>query len=133
MRTFYAGGFFYNQKTQEVLLHKRDNNTNVNPNKWSFFGGTSEADETPLQTFVREIYEELSVTLSEDEIIPLCDYENVERGTHRYVFYVISDKKKESMVLGEGADFDWIPLSKVFEYDLTKKTVDDLSIFLKIL
>ena len=131
MKTFFSGGFLYNPKTKEVLLHKRDDKTDVNPNKWGFFGGSSEGDETPVQTFIREMQEELGIELVESEIIPLCDYENIKRNTHRYVFYVVSGKKKEEMVLGEGADFDWIPLEKFFEYDLTDKTILDLNTFLK--
>ena len=133
MKAFFASGFLYNPKTKEVLLHKRDGNTDVNPNKWGFFGGSSEGNETPTRTFIREMHEELGIKLVESEIIPLCDYENVKRNTHRYVFYVVSDKKKEEMVLGEGADFDWIPLGKVFEYDATRKTFDDLKTFIKTL
>lgn len=131
MKTFFAGGFLYNPKTKEVLLHKRDDKTDVNPNKWGFFGGSSEGNETPVQTFIREMHEELGIRLLESEIIPLCDYENIKRNTHRYVFYVVSDKKKSEMVLGEGADFNWIPSGSVSECDLTDKTIVDLKTFLK--
>jgi hypothetical protein len=34
------------------------------------------------------------------------------------------------MMLGEGADFDWIPLDKAFDYDLTEKTERDLKTFI---
>ena len=133
MKTFFAGGFLYNPKTKEVLLHKRDNKTEINPNKWTFFGGSSEGNETPVQTFIREMHEELGIVLSTTDAVPLCDYENVERKTHRYSFYALSDKRKDEMVLGEGADFDWIPLEKVFEYDATTKTFDDLKTFITTL
>ncbi len=133
MKGFYAGGFFYNPKTREVLLHKRDGNTKIHPNKWAFFGGLGEANENPVEAFVREIEEELGVKLSEEEVIPLCDYYNPIRQTHRNIFYVVSDKKKSDMILGEGADFEWISLGNVFEYDLTEKTVWDLKTFLSTL
>lgn len=131
MTTFFAGGFLYNPKTNEILLHKRDGNTNINPNKWAFFCGTSEGDESPVQTFIREIKEEIGVTLKPGEVVPVCDYLNTDRGTHRYSFYAVSDAKKEEMVLGKGADFDWISLDDVFKLDATQKTFDDLNIFLK--
>ncbi len=44
---FYAGGFLYNPKIKAVLLHKRDDKTTFNPNKWAFFGGLNEPGETP--------------------------------------------------------------------------------------
>lgn len=129
--SFFAGGFFYNPNTRAVLLHLRDGNTIVNPNKWGFFGGTSEPGETPIDTFVREIHEELNIQLAKEQIRALRDYHNEKRNTHRYVFYVESDMEKNAMTLGEGADFDWIPLQDVFTYDLTSRTEEDLRYFLQ--
>jgi 8-oxo-dGTP pyrophosphatase MutT (NUDIX family) len=131
--TFYAGGFLYNRKNQTVLLHLRDGNTSVNPHLWGFFGGTSEGDESPQECCAREWKEELGIVVSPDALIPLCDYLNTERNTWRYAFYLESDMPKEQMTLGEGADFDWIPLEKVFEYALTDKSIRDLKYFVHIL
>lgn len=131
--TFYAGGFLYNPKNQTVLLHLRDGNTPVNPNMWGFFGGTSEGDESPRECCVREWREELGITIDPLNLTLLCDYLNTERNTWRYVFYMESALKKEEMTLGEGADFDWIPLEKVFEYNLTDKTRHDLCYFVDMM
>ncbi len=128
---FYSGGFLYNPKTNSVLLHKRDSHTNVNPNQWAFFGGLSEAGETPEETFVREIKEELGIEISPSSIKSLTDYFNEELQTYRYIFFVESNLEKSDMQLEEGEDFSWIPLEKVFEYDLTAKTAKDLRAFLE--
>ncbi len=130
---FYAGGFLWNPKTKEVLLHHRDSNTKFNPNKWAFFGGLNEPGEAPKQTFARELKEELNVEVSENEIIPLCDYYNEEFGTYRWVFFVESDLPKSRMRLNEGAGFDWIPLGRVFEYDLSEKPGKDLEAFIGLM
>ena len=132
MRKIYVGGFLYNPQTREVLLHKRDGKTDINPNKWAFFGGSAEEGETPLQAFIREMGEELTINLRVDEIKFLCDYPNKERETHRYLYFVVSNKSKSQMTLTEGADFDWISLERVFDYDLTEKTRNDLKTFLTI-
>lgn len=131
-RKFYAGGFLYNPKTQSVLLHLRDDKTPVHPNQWGFFGGTNEGDETPKECLIRELEEELGIKMKEGEAKHLCDYLNKERGTWRYVFYIESEQDKSEMKLAEGAGFDWIPLEKVFEYDLTEKTARDLKTFLRL-
>jgi 8-oxo-dGTP pyrophosphatase MutT (NUDIX family) len=128
---FWAGGFLYDPKTESVLLHKRDGNTKMNPNKWAFFGGLSEEDgETSEETFVREMREELEVDLPVGSLKPLYDYLNEEAQTYRYVFYIESGLKKSDMVLHEGEDFDWIPLDQLFEYDLTDKARRDLQRFI---
>ena len=127
---FYSGGFLYKPKTNSVLLHKRDARAKVNPDRWAFFGGLNEEGELPEETFVREISEELGIKISKDKIIPLCDYFNEELQTHRNIFFIESDLDKSEMKLGEGEDFDWISLDKVFEYDLTEKTAKDLKVFI---
>ena len=130
---FYAGGFLYNVKIRSVLLHKRDGKTKINPNAWTFFGGLKEGNETPRETFMRELNEELNIDIKKNEIKTLCDYLNEELQTYRFVFYVESDLEKSQMKLGEGEDFDWISLGKVFEYNLTEKTKKDLQVFLKLI
>ncbi len=129
--TFYAGGFLYNPKRKEVLLHLRDGNTSVNPHKWGFFGGTSEGNETPRECCSREWKEELGIIVQPKKLIPVCDYLNTDQNTWRHIFMVRSDMPKDHMQLAEGAGLDWIPINKVFESDLTDKTVHDLRFFLK--
>ena len=128
---FWAGGFLYNPKKNSVLLHKRDTNAEVNPNKWAFFGGLNEKGEMPKATFRREFKEELNIDIKEEEIKPLCEYSNEEQRTYRYAFFAHSDLEKSEMQLGEGEGFDWIPLDKVFDYDLTEKTERDLKLFIR--
>lgn len=130
MEKFYSGGYLYNPKTQCVLLHLRDGNTKINPHQWAFFGGASEGEETPAETFIREIKEELGVDILPHEIKPLRDYVNDEFGIYRHVFFVESELHKKQMKLGEGADFDWIPLEKVLGYDITEKTREDMKYFI---
>jgi len=128
--TFYAGGFFYNPRARKVLLHKRDTKTKNSPNQWAFFGGLREGEEPPVQTFAREIKEELGIEFPLQSIHPLCDYFNPDFDTHRYVFYVVTEAPKSAMTLTEGEDFDWLPLEEAFNLDLTKRTRQDLTTFL---
>ncbi len=130
-KKFYAGGFLYDSKSGRVLLHKRDGNTKINPNKWAFFGGLQEEGETPTQCFVRELEEEIGLKVNEDEVVPLCDYLNVELDTYRYVFFVESTVQKDNLKLGEGAGFDWVHLAEINNKDLTEKTRLDLEVLIK--
>lgn len=130
MKSFGVAGFLYNPKTREVLLHKRDGNTSYNPHKWASFGGLGEGEETPPQAFVREMEEELGIKLNSDALLPLCDYPSEISG-HRYAFYVVSDIPKSEMTLGEGADFNWIPLDTIFDLELTPRTIQDLRALLE--
>lgn len=125
-RPIYAGGFLYNPDTRCVLLHQRDGNTTHNPNMWAFFGGLAEKGETPKEAFLREMHEELNILLKEEDVKMVCDYFNKEQGTHRHIFFAESHLQKSDMRLGEGADFEWISLDVVEDFDLTEKTRRDL-------
>lgn len=131
LEKFWAGGFLYNPKTNSVFLHKRDNNTKFNPDSLAFFGGLNEKAETPKECFQRELLEETALQVALADIISLDEYLNEELATYRYVFYVISEAKKEDLVLGEGAGFDWFALDNIFAEKITSKTAKDLKTFLK--
>ncbi len=130
MKKFWAGGFLYNPQNYSVFLHKRDGNTKFNPNRWAFFGGLSEGGEKPIDCFIRELSEEIGVNFRKEEVLFLRDYFNEEFQTHRFVFYIISSKDKKHFRLGEGADFDWISLDRLDDYNLTEKTMLDLIFFI---
>lgn len=129
--TFWAGGFLYNPKTKEVMVHFRDGNTNINPYKWGFFGGSSEENETPVECFIRELEEELSIKFNKEELIPIDSYLNEERMTMRNVFCVQRNNWDNSLFsLKEGGGFAWIPLDRIFDYDLSSKSTPDLKKFI---
>ena len=130
-KAFYAGGFLFNPDNRSVLIHLRDDKTPVHPNQWGLFGGMNEGSESPAECFTRELHEELGLSVEKDLVVPLRDYFNEARGTWRYVFYVKSNIEKTKLHLTEGADFDWVPLDKVFSLDLTEKTRSDIEFFLK--
>lgn len=125
----WAGGFLYNPEKKTVFLHKRDGNTTFNPNKWAFFGGKCEGMESPVDGFIRELREEIGLSVLSSNVIPVCDYLNEELQTYRHVFYVESNISKNDLTLGEGAGFDWVPLLEFDQYDLTDKTKQDLDYF----
>ena len=123
---FWAGGFLFDPTSEFVFLHLRDGNTTINPNKWAFFGGLSEGDESPLDCYRREIREEIGISVECEKVILLREYLNVELNTQRIVFYSLADSTQNDFVLGEGAGFGWIHLRELSAYDLTEKTKEDL-------
>jgi 8-oxo-dGTP diphosphatase len=58
----------------KLILQQRDDNPKIsNPGKIAVFGGSSEGDETPLETAIREIDEELSLKLNPDMLEPFLE------------------------------------------------------------
>ncbi len=127
--SFYSCVVLFNSKRKEVLLQKRDSKAPVNPNIWSFFGGGSEKGENPEDCLCREIKEEIGVSVDRNKLKFFRSYVNQDMLSLRHVFFLDFDLKKEEMTLGEGEDFDWIPLDRVFDLELTKYTRVDLEFF----
>lgn len=130
---YWAGGFLYNPLTNQVFLHKRDANTKFNPNAWAFFGGLNEPGEAPIDTFIRELEEEIGLSVTREVVTHLYDYMNIELNTYRYVFFVKTAISKDNLQLGEGSGFDWVSLQELDNYALTEKTLRDLDYFKEFL
>jgi 8-oxo-dGTP pyrophosphatase MutT (NUDIX family) len=128
---FAAACFLYDRATQSVLLHQRDGNTTVNPNKWAFFGGHCEPGETDVACCLRELKEEIGLSLRPRDLKRLRRYMNSELGQYRVVFYVEKRVELADLVLSEGAGFAWIELAKVETLDLSARARDDLRYFIE--
>lgn len=125
---FYSGGFLYIPTSKKILLHKRDDKTKNNPNSWAFFGGLSIKKERPIDTFLREINEELGLQLEPKVVKAFTDYFNPDLNTHRYVFF--TEMKVESEFhLHEGDSYGWFTLLEAMHLTLTKRTRQDLQLF----
>lgn len=119
----------YDRDSQSVFLHKRDGNTRRSPHKWAFFGGQSEAGESHVDCFVRELEEEIGLRVRPTEARKLREYMNVEFNQYRVIFYVETAISRDQLVLGEGAGFSWFKLSEVGKLDLSDRTRDDILYF----
>ena len=126
---FWAGGFLFDVNDKSVLLHLRDGKTTFNPHRWAFFGGMNEGPETFGECFVRELHEELGVSIARQHMFYLRDYPTTSVAKHRAVFFAVADMRTTSLSLSEGASFGWISLDALNKYDLTTATREDLGIF----
>lgn len=82
---FWAGGFLFDAQARKVLLHRRDDQTPFNPNRWAFFGGLNEGNESFGECFVRELREETGLQLEPDRVTYLRDYAHTTVAQHRAV------------------------------------------------
>ena len=87
-----------------LLIYLRDNKPGIPfPNHWDFFGGHLEAGETPEDALVREVEEELVLTLKEWKYFRtyVCTegdaYPNI-----KYVYWSRIDQAADELTLREG-------------------------------
>jgi 8-oxo-dGTP pyrophosphatase MutT (NUDIX family) len=126
-----AVGFLYHAASGKVLLHLRGVDAPPNPGKWAFFGGRSEPEDGHdlLATWLREMREELGVTLDPAHVVSLRDgiYDD---GTRWHDFYCEWPSLDEDFVLTEGQRYAWFTLDEALSLpDLAAYAREDLLLF----
>ena len=91
----------------QVLLQRRARDAPLYPGLWNEFGGWIEDDETPEAAALREINEELGVSLSASELSPLGAVTVLqgESTVEVYFFSAPLRAKLSELRLGEGSGF----------------------------
>lgn len=131
MTDYYTAGFLYHAGERKVLLHHRDAHAPTHPNKWNFFGGVGEDGDRgdPAATWLREMREELGISLPAASVSALCDYLN-SQGRRRYVFYCEWPSLDRDFALGEGQGFAWFELEEAIALpEITDRARRDLLLF----
>ncbi|MFH1013369.1 MAG: (deoxy)nucleoside triphosphate pyrophosphohydrolase [Thermoplasmatota archaeon] len=113
------------RKDNKVLIAQRNTDSWVEPNKWEFPGGKLEPNETYEACLVREIKEELGVTISIDRLFL--------RTTHTYMkqnvkFPITLIAYLTDWVAGEIQHIDcqdsrWVDSSDITLYDFAEADV----------
>lgn len=85
-----------------IALQLRDDIATIaHPNHWALFGGKIEEGERPLCAAVREIEEELTITLNSSKLVPLRVF-HIEPGKEHHLFHYSVADELDSAVLREG-------------------------------
>jgi len=97
----------------ELLMQKRSDTVDNCPGEWATTGGSVQAGEEPLPTAVRELSEELGLTVLSEEL----QYCLMVRRTDSFCYVYLLQKEipAESLALQECevAAVAWMPLEKI--------------------
>jgi 8-oxo-dGTP diphosphatase len=109
-----ASIIFVNDKKQ-ILLFLRDNIPDIAyPNMWDVPGGHVEKVENPEKCIVREMREEMNLTLDEFELFSKIEFED----RIEYTFWARADFDIEKIELTEGQKLKWFTKDEVKQTQL---------------
>lgn len=116
-------------KRGEILLQHRDAQAPTNPNKWGLWGGSIEQNEEPLEAALRELKEELSVTVAPNELVLFKAYNeknfNGQDVWEGHVF-ILQDNGNYIFVLGEGNGLQYFSKDEVIKMSDTDPVVQKI-------
>ena len=104
-----------------ILTILRDDKPTIPwPNLWELPGGGREGDESPFECAAREVYEELTIQLSKDDIIWSWIYPSMLDENKKSVFLVgkLTQEQFDSIVFGdEGQSFKLMTIEEFLILD----------------
>lgn len=105
----------------KILTILRDDKETIPwPNMWELPGGGREGNESPFECVAREVYEELSIQLSKEDIIWSWIYPSMLDENKKSVFLVgqLTQEQFDSIVFGdEGQGYKLVSLEEFLTSD----------------
>ena len=105
---------------QILTILRDDKETIPYPNMWDLSGGGREGNETPFECVAREVYEELNIQLSKDDIIWSRLYPSMLDENKKSVFLVgkLTQEQFESIIFGdEGQSYKLVSIEEFLTSD----------------
>jgi 8-oxo-dGTP diphosphatase len=100
---------FLNDK-QQVLLHLRDNKPDIPyPNRWGLPGGHIDEGETPEACILREMREELGLSLHNVTLFTAAD----RSYGREHTYWARANFRPEDITLGEGQGIRWFSYPEI--------------------
>ncbi|HEY1349852.1 MAG TPA: NUDIX domain-containing protein [Ktedonobacteraceae bacterium] len=100
---------FLNER-QEVLLHLRDDKPDIPyPNRWGLPGGHIDEGETPEACILREMREELGLSLHNVALFTVAD----RSYGREHTYWARADFRPEDITLGEGQEIRWFSYPEI--------------------
>lgn len=116
----------------KFLIQKRAKNKKINPNKWSQTGGAVDSGETVIEAAIREVKEELGISIGKEDIEFMLSYKR--RYTFMDVFLVRKNIELKEVVLQkeEVQEVKWVTEEEIDDMIKSGEIVGTLKLYYKL-
>ena len=120
---FYASGFLYHPKTQQILL-QQENTEELEPT-WALFGGDSSGSETAEEAFKRIVHSALRLDLKPKAIFQIYNYFHDGKRKDSYVCYA-KIRKLEKFQSNKKITYSWFTFKEIQKLRIPEKVKQDI-------
>ncbi|HET8670665.1 MAG TPA: NUDIX domain-containing protein [Candidatus Saccharimonadales bacterium] len=94
------------ENTNKLVFQRRDGKAPTDPNLLGLFGGSLEAGETPIEAAFRELTEETSLQVAQDDLTLAgdADMPTAKGPAHAHVYTVVVPDADFEVYEGEGLE-----------------------------
>ena len=109
--------YIENDHGEYLILHRTKKQNDLNAGKWIGVGGKFEADETPEECLLREVYEETGLTLTRYRFRGIVTFlSNEWEGEYMHLF--TADKYEGTLCDCNEGELAWVPKNDVLKLNL---------------
>ena len=109
--------YIENDRGEYLMLHRTKKQNDLNAGKWIGVGGKFEADETPEECLLREVYEETGLTLTHYRFRGIVTFlSNEWEGEYMHLF--TADKYEGTLCDCNEGELSWVPKKDVLKLNL---------------
>lgn len=122
-KDFYASGFLYHPKSQQILLQQK-----VSANEksfWTLLGKKSAKDKTGEETFKDLFYEALNLRIKLDNIKIIYFYFSKEFYKDHNIYYA-EVKRLHKYPVSENTTFAWFTFKQIQKINVSEQTRQDI-------
>jgi len=102
-----SGCIFLALDTGRVCLQLRSDSSTYS-GTWSFWGGKQEKDETPIQTLLRELHEEIGILPEVEKVYPLHKYISRDKNFEYNAYVVTVYEEFIPQLNSESNGYTWV-------------------------
>lgn len=128
-KSFYASGFLYHQKSQQILLQQQ--NSADETSSWSLFGKPSIKDKTG-EEIIKDIFEEFDLKLSLKNINLIYTYFSKEKNKEHNVYYA-EVKKLHKFSPSKKTELAWFSFKQIQKMNLSDQAKHDIMVGLRVI
>ena len=122
---FYASGFLYHLKTEQILLHQA--HPNGTPSPWCMFSHLGTSGQNAQDTFALALSECMDVQLANDHIYPVYNYYSEDFGKDHYIFYA-QVPRITPLLVRDNNTASWFTFKQITKILLSDQTKHDIMI-----
>lgn len=128
-KKFYASGFLYCPRTQQILLQQKKQTRDAKP-IWSLIEAVGKSREDPQVTFQRVMKKLLHIKLRPKAIQPVYSYKNIDQDRH--ILYA-ETKKMKNYSRYNGIEFGWFTFKQVLKLHADEQIKHDIVVAQRVI